>query len=722
MNDKFLKPYNPQETEPRIYKKWEDSGFFNPDNLPERHKEPFTIMMPPPNVTGVLHMGHALMLTTEDIMIRYQRMQGKKALWLPGTDHAAIATQSKVEKEIAKKEGKNRFDLGREELLKRVEKFAQDSHDTITSQVKTLGASCDWSREAFTLDEKRNLAVRTVFKKMYDDGLIYRGHRIVNWDPKGQTTISDDEIIYEEEKTKFYYLKYGPFVIATARPETKFGDKYVVMHPNDQRYSEYKDGQKIDLEWINGPITATIIKDAVIDMTFGTGVMTITPWHSKEDFEIAGRHNLDKEQIIDKYGKLLPVAGEFSGMKIGDAREKIIEKLKNKGLVEKEEDYVHNIATAERTGGKIEPQIMNQWFVAVNKEFILPYSEIRRINSNSKTTLKQIMKNAVAENQIKIIPDFFSKTYFHWIDNLSDWCISRQIWYGHRIPVWYKDTEIYCGTEAPKGEGWTQDEDTLDTWFSSAMWTFSTLGWPEKTKDLELYHPTDVLETGYEIIFFWVARMIMMTGYNLGTIPFKNVYFHGTVRDAKGRRMSKSLGNGMDPIEVAEKYGMDAGRIALIMGTAPGTDSKIDENKIRGYKNFANKVWNITRFVLTSVDGFDVDSTPEITSADQKILDELKVVVKDVTTDINEYRFYMASEKIYHYIWHTFADIIIEGSKSAINGEDIVVKKSAQYTLYQILTISLKLLHPFMPFVTEEIWDSLPHKDKKMLMIEIWPK
>jgi valyl-tRNA synthetase len=693
---------------------WEKSGFFNPDNLPERHKEPFTIMMPPPNVTGVLHMGHAMMLTTEDIMIRYQRMQGKKALWLPGTDHASIATQSKVEKEIVKKEGKNRHEIGREELLKRVEKFAQESHDTITSQIKVLGSSCDWSREAFTLDEKRSLAVRTVFKKMYEDGLIYQGHRIVNWDPKGQTTISDDEIVYEEEKTKFYYLKYGPFTIATARPETKFGDKYVVMHPEDKRYEQYKHGEKIELEWINGPITATIIKDKTIDMAFGTGVMTITPWHSKEDFEIAGRHNLDKEQIIDKYGKLLPIAGEFAGMKITDARSKIVEKLNSKGLLEKEEDYIHNIATAERTGGKIEPQIMNQWFVAVNKEFD---------HFGKKTTLKTIMREAVGEskNQIKIIPDYFGKTYFHWIDNLNDWCISRQIWYGHRIPVWYKNTEIYCGIEAPKGEGWTQDEDTLDTWFSSAMWTFSTLGWPEKTKDLALYHPTNVMETGYEIIFFWVARMIMMTGYNLDTIPFKYVYFHGTVRDAKGRKMSKSLGNGMDPIEVAQKFGMDAGRIALIIGTAPGTDSKISEDKIKGYKNFANKIWNITRFVLTNTEGFDFTQKPKILDVDQKILDELNTVIKDITLDMDNFRFYLAGEKIYHYIWHAFADIIIEESKAALNGMDDVAKKSKQFALYEILKNCLKVLHPFMPFVTEEIWDSLPHSDKKLLLIETWP-
>jgi len=702
---------------------WEESGFFNPDNLPARHKEPFTIMMPPPNVTGVLHMGHALMLTTEDIMIRYQRMLGKKTLWLPGTDHAAIATQSKVEKEIYKKEGKNRFDLGREEMLKRVNQFAQDSHDTITSQIKTLGASCDWSREAFTLDEKRNLAVRTVFKKMYNDGLIYRGYRIVNWDPKGQTTISDDEIVYEERDAKMYTFKYSenfPISISTTRPETKVGDTAIAVNPEDERYKQYV-GKEYDAVFCGVPIHIKIIADKEVDKDFGTGALGVTPMHSMIDWQMAERHNLPKVQVINEYAKMMIGDDRILGKKTTEAREVIVEWLKSEGLLEKEEAVKQNISTAERTGGIVEPLPKLQWFVAVNKEFILPNSEINGIKSGQKTTLKEIMKKAVEGEQIKIIPDYFGKTYFHWIDKLGDWCISRQIWYGHRIPVWYKNDEIFCDIEVPKGEGWKQDEDTLDTWFSSAMWTFSTLGWPEKTKDLELYHPTDVLETGYEIIFFWVARMIMMTGYNLGTIPFKNVYFHGTVRDAKGRRMSKSLGNGMDPLEVAKDFGMDAGRIALIIGTAPGTDSKIDENKIRGYKNFANKVWNITRFVLTSVEGFDIDNKPKLLEKDEKILVDLKDTVKDITADIDAYRFYMASDKIYHYIWHNFADIIIEESKSALNGPDEEAKKSIQYTLYEILKTSLKLLHPFMPFVTEEIWDSLPHKNKSMLMIEFWP-
>jgi len=717
MNEKLLKPYDPQSTEPRIYDMWQESGFFNPDvciekGITKANAEAYCIVLPPPNVTGVLHMGHGLMVTIEDIMIRYNRMRGKKTLWLPGTDHAAIATQSRVEKDISKKEGRSRHDLGREELLKRIDEFAKESHATIVSQIKKLGASCDWSREAFTLDEKRNRAVNAVFKMMYDEGLIYRGHRIVNWDPKGQTTISDDEIVYQEEKTKFYYFKYGPFTIGTSRPETKFGDKYVVMHPDDARYGAYAHGQKIDLEWINGPITATIIKDTVIDPTFGTGVMTITPWHSIVDFDIAERHKLDKEQIIDLRGKLLPVAAEFSGLKIAEARNKMLEKLESKGLLVKAEDYTHNIATAERTGGIVEPQILNQWFIDVNKP----------ITERNNKSLKQLMREPIADNTIEIIPEYFSKTYFNWIDNLRDWCISRQIWYGHRIPVWYKDKEIYCGLEAPTGEGWKQDEDTLDTWFSSGLWTFSTLGWPENSKDLQTYHPTNIIETGYEILFFWVARMILMTEYVIGTVPFKKIYLHGTVRDGKGQKMSKSLGNGIDPIDVANKFGADAGRMALIVGTAPGTDSKVDENKIKGYKNFANKLWNITRFVLSSTQDIKIDQSKITTESDKKLVEEFNIISKEITDDLENYRLHLASEKIYHYIWHRYADMIIEESKPLIVGADVPTKESRQQTLLYILASSLKILHPFMPFVTEEIWSMMPQQKKNIpLMVESWP-
>ncbi len=712
MDEKLLKPYDPKETESKIYKLWEESGFFNPDNSPSDKDETFTIMMPPPNVTGVLHMGHALMITLEDIMIRYKRMQGFKTLWLPGTDHAAIATQSKVEKEIQKKEGKSRHDLGREEMLKRIKDFAQQSHDTIVSQIKVMGASCDWSREAFTFDDKRNIAVNTMFKKMYDDGLIYRGNRIVNWDPKGQTTISDDEIVYEEKTSKFYTFKYGPFEIATARPETKFGDKYVVMHPKDERYKDWKHMQKIKLEWINGPIEATIIKDEMIDMEFGTGVMTITPWHSHEDFQLAEKYKLDKEQIIDKYGKLLSVAEEFAGMKITDAREKIVEKLKSKGLlVSVDENYVNRIATAERTGGIIEPQIMLQWFINVNKI----------IKERNNKTLKDLMREPFEKDEISIIPDYFSKTYFHWIENLRDWCISRQIWYGHRIPVWYKNNEIFCGIEAPKENGWKQDEDTLDTWFSSGLWTFSTLGWPEETNDLKNFHPTDILETGYEILFFWVARMVLMSQYALGEIPFKKVFLHGTVRDAKGRKMSKSLNNGIDPLDIADKFGADAGRMALIVGTAPGTDSKISEEKIKGYKNFANKIWNATRFVLENTKDFTLPENPNFDEEDEKSIKELKTFIEEITKEMDEYKFHIVSEKLYHYFWHIFADVIIERSK-----KKIIENKntdSAKAVLIVHLNTLLKVLHPFIPFVTEEIWQTIQNnkESKKILMVEKWP-
>lgn len=735
MNEKLLKPYNPQETEPKIYKLWEDSGYFNPDNsirdgFTNEDAEPFTIIMPPPNVTGVLHMGHALMLTLEDVLIRFMRMRGRRTLWLPGTDHAAIATQSKVEKEISKREGLSRYDLGRDELLKRIEKFADESHDTIVSQIKIMGASCDWSREAFTLDSDRTLAVRTMFKQMYEDGLIYRGHRIVNWDPKGQTTISDDELVYQEEKTTLYYFTYGPFTISTARPETKFGDKYVVMHPDDTRYAEYAHGQKIDLEWINGPITTTVIKDTAIDMEFGTGVMTITPWHSMVDFDIAQRHGLDKEQIIDERGKLLPIAQEFEGMKIGDARSKIVDKLREKGLVVKEEEYTHQIATAERTSGIIEPQIKLQWFIDVNKKFSLPHSELEGIASGSVTSLKEIMRVVVENGQIDIVPDYFDKTYFHWIENLRDWCISRQIWYGHRIPVWYRGKEVYCGIQAPDGEGWTQDEDTLDTWFSSGLWSFSTLGWPNKTHDLLTYHPGNVLETGYEILFFWVARMILMSGYALGSVPFKTVYLHGTVRDGQGRKMSKSLGNGIDPIDVAKEFGTDAGRMALMVGTGAGTDSKISLDKIRGYKHFCNKLWNITRFILSSTEGYSYDEHfNAYTEQDRVLLNELELVARTVTTELDNYKFHLASEKLYHYAWSKLADEIIEQSKTILGSKapgaepssaSSEEKHSRAQFLFRALRTTIVLLHPFVPFVTEEIWSTLPHT-KNLLMVEPWP-
>lgn len=700
--EKLLKPYNPVDEESRLYKKWEDSGYFTPENmirdgLTKPDATPYTIVLPPPNVTGTLHMGHALGGTVQDILIRYHRMRGFRTLWIPGTDHAAIATQSKVEKDIQKAEGKSRHDLGREELLRRVGEFAQGSHDTMVRQIKALGFSCDWSREAFTLDDERSLAVRTIFKKMYDAGLIVRKHRIINWDPKGQTTISDDEIVHEERKATMYTFRYSkdfPIAISTTRPETKVGDVAVAVHPDDTRYAEYV-GKEYDAVFCGVPIHIKVIADEAVEKDFGTGALGVTPAHSMTDWEIADRHDLPRPQVINEYAKMMVGDERLMGKKVLEARDTIVAWLKEEGLVEKEEIINQNVATAERTSGIIEPLPKLQWFIDVNKS----------IATRGNKTLKELMIEPVKNGDVTFIPDFFDKTYFHWVNNLKDWCISRQIWYGHRIPVWYRGDEIYTGVEAPQGDDWKQDEDTLDTWFSSALWTFSTLGWPQQTTDLATYHPTTTLVTAYEIIFFWVARMILMTEYELGTIPFKQVYFTGVVRDGQGRKFSKSLGNGIDPLDVAAKYGSDAGRMALILGTAPGTDMKLSEDKIKGQKHFANKLWNITRFVLSQ------ENTGELK---QELVDEFNTLAQEVTTEIDAFRLHTAAEKIYQYIWTRFADEILEASKK---------ETGYNATLHYILKHSLTLLHPFMPFVTEALWEILPkdNSDATLLMVSPWP-
>ena len=672
--EKFLKPYNPIEVESDIYKKWEKSGFFNPDVCVEKgitssDAESFSIALPPPNVTGTLHMGSALMLVIEDILIRYKRMGGKKTLWIPGTDSAAIATQAKVEKIISKEENKSRYDLGREELLHRINTFAEESKTVILNQIRTMGASLDWSRYAYTMDEKRYEAVMTAFTRMYEAGLIYRGNRIVNWDPKGPTVISDDFT--------------GSFM--------------------------------------GKDLTIKVIADLSVEKEFGTGALGVTPAHSQMDWEIAERHGLERIQIIDEKARMMESAGPLlSGLKVLEAREKVAEFIKNEGLLEKEEKIIQNVSTAERTSGIIEPLPKLQWFINVTKPFTILHSEIPGIASGSQTTLKEIMREAVAGGGIKILPERFEKTYFHWINNLRDWCISRQIWFGHRIPVWYKGEEIYVGVTTPKEEGWIQDEDTLDTWFSSALWTFSTLGWPERTEDLKNFHPTSLLETGYDILFFWVARMILMSGFHLGQIPFHTVYLHGLVRDEKGRKISKSLGNNIDPVEMCTKYGTDAVRMSLIIGTGPGADSKMSEQKIKAYKLFANKIWNITRFVLSNSDGAPKDK-PHVTPEDEKALREFEVLSTEITNDFENFRLHLAGEKIYQYVWHTFADIVIEERKQLLLGEDEEAKRSSQWLLLHILKTSLKLLHPFMPFVTEEIWGSLPNKDSDLLLVAPWP-
>ncbi|HNW71667.1 MAG TPA: valine--tRNA ligase [Candidatus Paceibacterota bacterium] len=718
MNDKFLKPYNPQETEDKIYKLWEESGFFNPDvciekKVTESNAEYFSSVLPPPNVTGSLHTGHALMLAIQDIMVRYARMSGKKTLWLPGTDHAAIATQTKVEK-LLDKEGIKKRDLGREEFLKRVEKFAQDSHDTIINQCKKMGSSLDWSREAFTLDEKRSLAVRTAFKKMYDDGLIYRGNRIVNWDPKGQTVISDDELVYEERKAKFYTFKYTkdfPIYISTTRPETKVGDTAVAVHPDDVRYQKYIGKTYIIEDFCGVKLEIKIIADKSVEKDFGTGALGVTPAHSQIDAEIAQRHNLPSRQVINEFAKMSVGDERIINKKTTDARETIVNWLKENDLLKKEEEITQNISTAERTGGIIEPLPKLQWFIDVNK----------KIKDRDNKSLKELMLEPVRENKINILPNHFEKVYFNWIENLRDWCISRQIWYGHRIPVWYKDNKIYCDIEAPKEDGWVQDEDTLDTWFSSGLWTFSTLGWPDLNSiDFKNYHPTTILETGHDLIFFWIARMILMSQYLIGEVPFKNVYFHGMVRTADGKKMSKSLGSkATDPLDLIKKHSADALRMAMVVGNTPGNDLKLNENDVKGYGKFCNKIWNASRFVLEKTEDLDFKNLPELDEEDKKYQKVLEDLLQETKKEMDEFRFSIVAEKLYQYFWHTFADIIIEHAKKKITENNN--SNSAKALLYIQLTTLLKALHPFIPFVTEEIWSSLPTENKKLLMVEKWP-
>lgn len=718
MTEELPKAYNASEVEDKIYKLWEDSGFFSPEGLSSiaSAKEDrfvsktFTIIMPPTNANGSMHAGHGLVMTLEDIITRYKRMRGFKTLWVPGLDHAGFETQVVYEKKL-EKEGRSRFGMDPKVLYDEMLNFTLENSKNIRSQIKRMGASCDWSREKFTLDEDVVKEVHQTFKKMYDDGLIYRGSRIVNWCSKHATSLSDVETESKEKHDPFYYFKYGPFTIGTARPETKFGDKYVVMHPEDKRYAEYKDGQKIDLEWINGPITATVIKDSVIDMAFGTGVMTITPWHDAVDFGIAERHNLEKEQIIDMRGKLLPIAGEFAGMKIAEARPKIVEKLRAKGLLVKvEEDYVHNVPVCYKCETPIEPQILPQWFVKMQP-------------------LAEKAVEAVEAGKITFYPDNYRKIFLYWMNNTIDWNISRQIVWGIPIPAKICDS---CGfaqpdldnslSDCPKCKAKLRKEtDTFDTWFSSGQWPLLALGYSEGD-DWKKFYPTDIMETGSDLIFKWIPRMVIFGLYLANKVPFHSVYLHGLVNDAKGKKMSKSKGNVIDPIILIEKYGTDALRMGLVIGNTPGTSLALAEDKIKGYKHFGNKLWNIARYVLLSIpentsDIIKATYTPE----DALSINELNESVIDMTKDMEEFRFYMAGEKIYHYVWHTFADKIIEESKAKLASEDPAIKASAQRMLLEILITCLKLLHPFMPFITEEIYSKLPISDKKLLMVEKWP-
>jgi valyl-tRNA synthetase len=721
MPDEMKPQYDPSEVEGRIYKLWEESGYFNPDNLPDaKNREPFSISLPPPNVTGILHMGHAFEVTIQDAVIRYQRMRGKRTLWLPGTDHAPIATESKVAKIIEKEEGRRKQDLGRDEFVARVKKYAQDSHDAIVAQVRSIGASVDWSREAYTFDEKRNFAVRTAFKLMYDAGLIYRGVRVINWDPKGQTVISDSEVMHEERRAKLYTFKYSkdfPIPISTTRPETKLGDTAVAVHPEDERYTKFV-GREYDLEFAGVPIHIKIIADERVEKDFGTGAVGITPAHSILDFEIAQRHNLPFKQIINEQGRMTVGGENILNKKTEEARAAVVEWLRTEDLLEKEEGIVQNIATAERTGAIIEPLPKLQWFVNVNKEFTLEISKLTGIKSGETVTLKKIMRNAAESGQIKIEPERFEKIYFHWIDNLRDWCISRQLWFGHQIPIWYKDEEIYCDVNPPPGVGWQQDPDTLDTWFSSGLWTFSTLGWPVDTEDLKTYHPTSVMMPGYEILFLWVARMILFSGFLLGDVPFHRVSLHGIVRDKQGRKFSKSLNNGIDPLDMTLRYGTDALRMALVFGSAPGNDLAFDEQRVKGMKHFANKLWNIARFVIANADPLAprTSNLEPVTDADKEILSKLEAVKKVVTENLDNFRLHEAAQAVYDFAWHNFADVYIEQSKEQL--KDGSLKPTTDCLLLTTLIAILKLLHPFMPFITEEIYQKL--YAGKLLMIENW--
>jgi valyl-tRNA synthetase len=707
--------YEPGKYEGDIYSLWEQGRVFiaNP-NSPKPH---FSISMPPPNETGTLHIGSAQFVTLQDIIARHARQQGKDVLWLPGTDHAAIATDNLVEKMLAG-QGTSKHEIGRDQFIARVQDFVGDNRQRILSQLRAMGASCDWSRLRYTLDEALNRCVNEVFVKMYKDGLIYRGHRIVNWDPSLETTVSDDEVVHKEEKAPFYTLKYGPFEIGTARPETKFGDKYVVMHPDDKRYLQYSHGDSFEAEWINDPVKATVIKDKTVDPEFGTGVMTITPWHDHTDFEIAERHGLQKEQIIGFDGKLLPIAGEFAGMKIGAVRPEIVKKLAAKGLLIKEEGYTHNIAMNSRGGGVIEPQIMLQWFVDVNR----PAVEWK----GRQRSLREVMRAVIEDGDIKIVPKRFEKVYYHWIDNLHDWCISRQIWWGHRIPVWYKDEELQAGLRPPEGQGWQQDPDTLDTWFSSALWTWSTLINPSLAKDYSLsledllkmspdfktYHPTSVLETGWDILFFWVARMILATTYATGEVPFKTVYLHGLVRTEGGKKMSKSDPETIiDPLEIITQYGTDALRLALASGETAGQDQRLGRSKIADNRNFCNKLWNIARYI-ESAGGEDGPKPEPNSPADHWILNKLSILTEAIDKDLTDFRFSEAYQKLYHFVWGDFADWYVEASKVDANPA----------FLKFVLESTLIIAHPFAPFITETIWQNLELKKGRLLASELLPK
>lgn len=715
MSKELAKTYDPHGLEDRIYQKWLDKKYFHAEV--DTSKKPFTIVIPPPNITGQLHMGHALDNTMQDILIRFKRMQGYNALWQPGTDHASIATEVKIIEKL-KEEGIDKHDLGREKFLERAWDWKKEYGGRIISQLKKLGSSCDWDRERFTMDEGCNQAVTEVFCKMHEKGCIYKGARMINWCPVCNTSISDAEVEYEEQAGHLWHIKYpvlnedgsesGEYLtFATTRPETMLGDTAVAIHPEDERYAHLK-GRKLLLPLMNREIP--VVEDTYVDMEFGTGVVKITPGHDPNDFEVGKRHNLPIINIMNDDATINENGGAYAGMERYAARKAIVEELDRMGLLVKVEDYSHNVGTHDRCKTTIEPLVKQQWFVKMD-ELIKPAVE------------------AVKNGDIKLIPERMDKIYYNWTDNIKDWCISRQLWWGHRIPAYYCNEcgEIVVAKAVPERcpkcgcSHFTQDPDTLDTWFSSALWPFSTLGWPEKTADLEYFYPTDVLVTGYDIIFFWVIRMIFSGYEHMNEKPFRTVLFHGLVRDAQGRKMSKSLGNGIDPLEVIEQYGADALRMTLITGNAPGNDMRFYYERVEANRNFANKIWNASRFIMMNMEGKEVTAPSALEPVDRWIVSKLNSLVREVTDNMENFELGIAVQKIYDFIWDEFCDWYIEMVKPRLyNSDDAESQNAALWTLKTVLIDALKLLHPYMPFITEEIFCTL-QSEEASIMISKWP-
>ena len=713
MNKELAKQYDPKDVEDRIYKMWLDGKYFHAKC--EEGKDTYTIVIPPPNITGQLHMGHALDNTLQDILIRFKRMQGFDTLWLPGTDHASIATEAKIV-EAMKKEGITKEDIGREGFLTRAWDWKRQYGGRIIEQLKKLGSSCDWDRERFTLDEGCNKAVREVFVNLYEKGLIYRGERIINWCPHCKTSISDAEVEYEEQAGHFWHLRY-PFVdgsgyleLATTRPETLLGDTAVAVNPNDERYKDLI-GKELDLPIVHRKIP--VVADDYVEMDFGTGVVKITPAHDPNDFEVGLRHNLPVICVMTDDAKITDDYPKYAGMDRYEARKAIVADLEAEGALVKVEDYTHNVGTCYRCGTTVEPAVSKQWFVKM-KPLATPAID------------------AVKNGETKFVPQRFEKVYFHWLENIRDWCISRQLWWGHRIPAWYCEEcgEItvsredahkcaHCGSEKI-----VQDPDTLDTWFSSALWPFSTLGWPDNTEDLKHYYPTNTLVTGYDIIPFWVMRMMFSGLEHTGEVPFDTVLIHGLVRDSQGRKMSKSLGNGVDPLEVIDTYGADALRFSLATGNSPGNDMRYIPERVEASRNFANKIWNAARFILMNLESDEVVpiNTADLALEDKWIISKYNTLVRDVTENLDRFELGLAVQKLYDFIWDVFCDWYIEICKSRLNGEDETAKNTARSVLVYVFTNTLALLHPFMPFITEEIWQSLPHGESQSLVVTEWPK